>query len=104
MQSPLVTVAISLVSQQVVTWAYKHPEIPWINKKNVQLVSVLASSALAVGTAYASGELNEGVVGNALEASYDALVASGLAVAFYEWGKKAFVSFCEWLKSKRGQA
>lgn len=84
--TPLVLVS-SLISQLVVTWAYKHPDIKWINKKNVQFASALVSAFGGVLAAYASGTLDQGVVMGAIDGSYNAFVASGLSVAFYEWTK-----------------
>jgi len=88
MQVPALTMAVTLLSQAAVTWAYKHPDIKWINKDNIRLVSIFVSSVGAVGTAYATGTLDDGVVENAIQAAYDAFVASGMAVAFYEWTKE----------------
>lgn len=84
--TPLVLVT-SLISQVVMTWAYKHPDIKWINKQNIQFASVLLSATGGVLAAYSAGTLDQGVIMNALEASYNAFVASGLSVAFYEWTK-----------------
>ena len=85
--TPLV-LATSLLSQLVMTWAYKHPDIKWINKNNIQFASAVLSAAGGVFAAYASGTLDQGIVTNALDATYNAFVASGLSVAFYEWTKR----------------
>lgn len=78
----------SLVSQLVVTWGYKHPDIKWINKNTVKLISVAVSSVMAVTAAWASGTLDEGTVQAALDAAWNAICGSGLSVAFYEWTKR----------------
>lgn len=85
--TPLV-LATSLLSQLVTTWAYKHPDIKWINKNNIQFASALVSGAGGVLAAYAAGTLDQGVLFGAMNGAYNAFVASGLSVAFYEWTKK----------------
>jgi len=77
----------SALSQALVTFAYKHPEIKWLNKENVRLVSIICSSVLAILTAYASGDLSQDLVQNAITAAWDAFVGSSMSVALYEWTK-----------------
>ena len=88
MQVPYLTIVTSLLSQVVMTWAYKHPDIKWINKKNIQFASALFAAISGVLTAYASGTLDQGIIANAFDASFNAFISSGLAVAFYEWTKE----------------
>lgn len=89
--TPLVLVT-STLSQLVMTWAYKNPDIKWINKKNIQFASALVSGVGGVLAAYAAGTLDQGVLFGAMNGMYNAFIASGLSVAFYEWTKKRIVS------------
>lgn len=77
----------SLISQLVTTWAYKHPEIRWINRDNIKAISAAVSALAAVGTAYASGTLDGPTVQTAIDAAWNAFVGAGMSVAFYEWPK-----------------
>lgn len=77
----------SLISQLVTTWAYRHPEIRWINRSNIKAISATVSAVAAVGTAYASGTLDAPTVQAALDAAWNAFVGAGMSVAFYEWPK-----------------
>jgi hypothetical protein len=85
--SPSILIS-SLVSQTIVTWAYKHPDIKWVNKKTVKLISAVLASFSAVASAYAAGTLDQDLVQNLLNAIMDAVLGSGLAVGFYEWSKE----------------
>lgn len=80
----------SLISQRLVTWAYLNPSkrFSWVNPKSVQLISVALSSVLAVVSAYVTNSLDEELVKSMIDALWNALVGSGLSVAFYEWTKK----------------
>lgn len=77
----------SLISQLVSTWAYKHPEIKWINRSNIKAVSAILAALSAVGTAYASGTLDGATVQTLVDALWNGFVGAGMSVAFYEWPK-----------------
>lgn len=77
----------SLISQVIVTFALKNPNIKWLNRDNVHLISIVSSSILAITTAYASGDINQGLVQESVEAMYNAFMGSTASVAFYEWTK-----------------
>ena len=82
------TLITGLIAQQLTTWAYKHPNIAWINRDTVKWVSILVGALSGLGTAYASGNLQAVDFQNVLDAAYSALCGAGLNVAFYEWTKK----------------
>lgn len=84
--SPFVLVT-SLVSQLIVTWAYKHPNIKWVNKNTVKTISAVLASGTAIATAWASGSLDQATVQNFIEVVVNALLGSGLSVGYYEWTK-----------------
>lgn len=84
--SPLLA-ASSFVSQIAVTYGYKHPDVKWISKENVKMISAVVSSAAAVATAWASGTLDNATVETLINVLWNALLGSGLTVGFYEWTK-----------------
>ena len=80
----------SLLSQKLATWAYKNPDITWVNKNTIKAVSITVASVATLGVAYADGTLDAATAGGAIDAIMNAIISSGLSVAFYEWTKKKF--------------
>lgn len=75
----------SLVSQLLITWAYKNPNIKWLNKSNVRLISAAVAGLAAIVVAGISGSFTGMDLQSFLSAAWNALQGAGLSVAFYEW-------------------
>lgn len=81
------TLITGFLAQQITTWAYKHPDIKWINKDTIKWMSILIGSLSGLGTAYASGNLQALDFQNVMDAVYNGLCGAGLNTALYEWTK-----------------
>lgn len=86
--SPSIAIS-SLVSQLLITWAYKNPQIKWLNKSNVRLISAGVSGLAAIVVAWLSGSFTGLDTPSFLSAAWNALQGAGLSVAFYEWTRDA---------------
>ena len=88
--NPIVLLS-SFFASQLVTWAYRHPAVKWVNKETIRLVSVVLQAVVAAVVLWLSGDLTsestQTAVQAVLELVYHVIVASGMGVAFHEWQK-----------------